>query len=365
MTDGERLRILYVALTRARQTIYITNSLADFTDKKRERLEYLKEHVEDDKIISDILPSHEVTKISIKEDEKDRLRNIDSWIHRSIIEVPEMRLYYKTKVENFRMSASALTTFIDVIYGGPETFFRQYVLGLREPETDAMVFGTLMHATFEKVTNENIPDEEAIDFYLSELDKSSVVSDIKTVLREKGVVNLRESLTIFGPIIRNGKAEVDFSSERLVVDGVPISGKIDHIMIDKKTKTIEVFDYKTGSFHPESWKSHPSLYVQMLQLLFYKMLINNSREYRNFKVTKGHILYVVKDRGDEKVHEKTYIYDEKDENTFMELLKAVYSQVKDLHFLDDPEIFIAPDKGKNMRALKDFITLLLAKNSKQ
>ena len=45
MTDGERLRILYVALTRAKSHLYITNALHDFNDKEQDRLEYLAENV--------------------------------------------------------------------------------------------------------------------------------------------------------------------------------------------------------------------------------------------------------------------------------------------------------------------------------
>lgn len=362
MTDGERLRILYVALTRAKSAIYITNSMADFTDKKRERLDYLKEYPEGDKVVSEILPTREVAKVNIKDDETEKIRNIKSWLQTSIVESPDMRLYYKSKVENFRMSASALTTFVDIVYSGPETFFRSYVLGLREPETEAMAFGTLMHQTFEKVTNEQISDEEAVKYFLDELEKYDITSEIRAVLREKGSVNLAESLKEFGPIIRDGKAELSFSSEHLVVDGVPMTGKIDHILIDDKTKTIEIFDYKTGSFHPEKWQSHPALFCQMLQLIFYKVLLNNSREYKNYKVTKGHILYVVKDKNDDKVHQKTYIYNEEDEELFKKLLKIVFNYATSLDFLDDSEVFIAPDKQRTMKVVRDFIELLLEKN---
>ena len=36
------------------------------------------------------------------------------------------------------------------------------------------------------------------------------------------------------------------------------------------------YDFKTGGYHKEKWKSHTSLLQYMLQLLFYKMLLTFS-----------------------------------------------------------------------------------------
>ena len=48
VTESERLRVLYVALTRAKSTLFITNSLYDFNGKAPDRLEYFDERVEKD-----------------------------------------------------------------------------------------------------------------------------------------------------------------------------------------------------------------------------------------------------------------------------------------------------------------------------
>ena len=363
ITDGERLRVLYVALTRAKKALYITNATNDFTGKTRERLDYLLEHKEGDKIVSEILPSREVIVPPVMDDEALKIQTLRNWVHQYIIESPDMRLYYKSKMDDFKLSATLLTKFVDIIYGGPEMFFKQCVLGLTEPTSEAMSFGTLIHSVFEKVTREGISDEEAINYYLSELEKQDILSDDKIALREKGVVNLKLALEEFGPIIRQGEAEINFGPEHLVVNGVPIRGVIDHITIDENNKTIEVYDYKTGAYHAENWQSHPVLFTQMLQLIFYKILLNNTPKYSKYKVTQGHILYVIKDRDDGKVHEKTYNYNEDDEKMMSELMKVVYKMVRELDFLDDPEIFLSPDKNRNMKIEREFIELLLAKSA--
>lgn len=368
MTDSERLRVLYVALTRAKNTLYITNSLHDFNGKSAERLEYLDEKVEKtdegEIVTSPYLPSSRVISFGADVPYDIRENNLRNWLAPYLVESPDMRAFYKTKMANLKMSASALTSFVDIIYNGPQVFFERYVLNApSEPSTWSMTLGNLIHETFEQVTKTNISNEEATDYYLSAVEKCDLREEDKKLLREKGRESLIMSLNRFGDIIRNGQAEVDFYGESLVVDGVPITGKIDHLVIDEINKTIEVYDFKTGGYHDNGWKAHPGLYSYMLQLIFYKILLNNSIKYRNYKITKGHILFVMKDKADDEVHEREYIYNADDEAEFKKLLTAVYKQITELSYLDDKELFVAPDKGRCMKDIRNFIELLLARTT--
>ena len=366
ITDSEKIRVLYVALTRAKSTLYITNSLRDFNDKSPERLEYFEEFVSKDElgresVISPFLPTKKVVEMQGYIDYSLREQNIRNWLTAYVANSPDMRAFYKDKMSGFKMSASALTNFVDIIYGGPQSFFERYVLGAPSgPDTWALTLGNLMHLTFEQVTKTGLSDEEAVEFYLEAVKKCDASEEDKNILREKGVENLRLDLEQFGNIIRQGLAEVNFYTEKIVVDGVPITGKIDHIIVDETNKTIEIYDYKTGAYHPEKWDSVPSLYNYMLQLQFYKFLLNNSLKYRDYKVTHGHILFVMQDKFDE-VHDKVYEFNEKDDAEFIRLLKTVYALVTTLVFLDEPEIFVEADKSNTMKDMRAFIELLLAR----
>lgn len=367
ITDSERLRVLYVALTRAKSTLYITNSLRDFNDKSPERLEYFEEYISKDEygneeVISPFLPTKKVIQIGADKDLIKRERSIKNWLTDYVANTPDLRAFYKNKMSDFRMSASALTNFIDIIYGGPQAFFERYVLGAPSgPETWSLMLGNLIHLTFEQVTKENLSDEEATLFYLDAVKKYDATEEDKKTLREKGTVNLKLNLDKFGSLIRQGLAEVNFYTDRIVADGVPVTGKIDHLVINEDEKTIEIYDYKTGAYHAEKWQTVPSLYIYMLQLEFYKMLLNNSPRFRNYKVTRGHILFVIQDKFGE-VHDKIYDFNTEDEAEFMGLLKAVYRQITTLEFLDDSEVFVAASKSNTMKNLRGFIELLLARN---
>ena len=380
ITDSERLRVMYVALTRAKNTLIITNSVQDFSGARPARLEYFNEYDSkdgdgNDIVVSPMMPQKIVKKISAPSNITMRENNIKNWIRSTFVESPDMRVLLRERMANFKMSASALTKFVNIIYGGPQDFYSQYVVKIdHEPESFRLIFGTLVHEVLEKVTKENISDGTAVEFYLQLVDDYDTTLEIKKILREIGPDSILASLREFGDIIRKGKAEVNFGAENIAVGGVPITGKIDHIVVDDGAKTIEIYDYKTGSYHDGKWDSEPSLFDYMLQLEFYKLLINGSREYAKYKVTKGHILYVKADN-DGVVYDKVYdfgdkiqfLYRGKTEYAFdiHELIKVVYDYVLSLDFLDDPEIFVEANKNLNMKQEKDFIKLLLARNTKK
>ncbi len=362
-TDGEKLRILYVALTRAKEGIFITNALHDFDDKSPDRLEYLEEYLdkEKDEVKSPLIPAgkvktyYEVGAVEIAE------KNVRNWLALYTAASPDLRAIYRERVANWRMSATSLTSFVDIAYGGPERFFENYVLQApREPETEALAFGDLIHKTFEQVTNKNITDEEAVEYFLAELDKKEIPTEMASKLREKGPADLAISLKTFGKILRQGKAEVNLGPERLAINGVPVTGKIDHIIIDNVAKTIEIYDFKTGGYHKEKWQSHATLYKYMLQLGFYKLLLNASPMYSKYTVTRAHILFVTPDK-DEEVYDKVYEFSADEELELLNIMKTVYNIVVNLKFLDDAEIFVPADKNKGIKDIKAFIELLLAK----
>ena len=366
-TDGERLRILYVSLTRAKSTLYITNSLRDFNGKSPDRLEYLDEYSDGERVVSPLIPDgivdchyEESASVSSAITEVNRLKY---WMAPYVKLSPDMKALYHERVKNWRMSASSLTSFIDIVYAGPMEFFKRQILKApSEPETESLAFGDLIHKTFEVVTNRNVSDEKAMDFFLSELEKKELTPEVIQGIKDKGLAALKISLEKFGDILRCGKAEVNLSPEKLSIDGVPVTGKIDHMIIDDEAKTIEIYDFKTGGYHKEKWHSHATLYKYMLQLGFYKLLLNTSLTYSKYKIERAHILFVTPDKDDE-VYDKIYEFNEDDERALIELMRSVYSEVISLDFIDDPEIFVQPNENLGIKDIKEFITLLLAKSS--
>lgn len=361
-TDSERLRLLYVAMTRAKDGIFITNARRDYNGRAPKRLEYLKEYEEGEEVMSPLVPEGKVRLAYDPGTVEQRRENMQNWLAVYRPELPEMREVYLENVRNWRMSASALTSFIDLHYGGPQEFFKSYVLRAPQgPEPESVAFGDVVHKTFEAITKTGLRDEEALGYFLEELDKKDLSALVAKKVRERGVQGLEKAVKEFGAILRTGEAEVQLWSENLVIGGVPVTGKIDHIIVDDEAKTLELYDFKTSNYHDKGWESVDSLYKYAMQLGFYKLLLNNSAKYGKYKIARAHILFVSPDRKDGKVHDKVYDFEAEKEEKLVRLMQAVYGMVKDLSFIEDEEIMVAPDESKGLRDMKEFVELLLSK----
>ncbi len=366
ITDDERLRLLFVAITRAKQFLTMTSSLQNFAGKEVSLLGYLDEKydVETNRQLSPYLPKDSQTIIE-HFDETDLETRIETtrqgWISSYQVPSPELEQLLRQRLEHYRLSATDLTNFIDLIYAGPEQVYQQRLLHAPdEPLTMQLAYGNLIHSTFEQVTSQGLSDEAALQYFNDKalevpLDPHSILE-----LQAKGSHSLKIALSEFSAIIRDpgAKAELNLSPEHPTLGDVPLAGKIDHLKIDPELKTIEVYDFKTGNYHDSKWQSHPTLYKYALQLGFYKLLLNLSPTYRNYKVTAGHILFVSPDNED-KVYDKVLEYDEKSESELKRLINAVYHQITSLDFIKNPEINLPADKNHTIKDIRTFVEKLL------
>ena len=365
-TDDECLRLFFVAVTRAKTHLYMTNSAENYSEKKPGHLQYLAEAILDDnKLHSPYLPTKTQEVImhyqGIPADE-EKSDLVTSWISNYKNVEGDIREILLARLDEYRLSATDLTSFIDICYSGPQKFYEEKILRAPgESYSESLTFGNLMHNTFEQVVNLKLSDEDAIEFFREQCKTSDVPVDQLEMFVKKGEKSLQVSLAKFGNILRGGdvKAEVDLSYEYPMLEKVPLKGRIDLIKINEAEKTIDVYDYKTSDYKKDKWESHLTLYKYMLQLGFYKLLLNLSPTYSKYKVNSAHILFVVPDSESGEVYDKEYQYDPETEEELKALAKAVYSHVKNLDFLDNPDLFIAPDSSKKLKDIKEFIQLVL------
>ncbi len=365
ITDDERLRLLFVAITRARDHLIMTNSLEDFTGRKVARLSYLGELRDEKNSTPDspYLPAagrqiiqHGPCEI---EEHIDHLQK--SWISHYQVFTPNLKLLLQNRLENYRLTASDLTSFVDIIYAGPAELYRRKILRAPdEPLTSSIAFGNLVHAAFEQITSHGLDDAAALEFFRTEAAGLPLPSSEITELIDKGAYSLPIALAQFGELLRRpgAKAEVNLHHEHPSFDGVPITGKIDHLEIDPAAKTIEIYDFKTGKHHAGKWDSYPNLYKYRQQLIFYKLLLNSAPSYQKYQVTRGHILFVAPDQ-EGKVYDKVYEFDDADESELRQLAASIYRRVKSLDFVERPELNLSPDKARTLKDVKAFIAQLI------
>ena len=367
-TDDECIRLFFVAITRTKSHLYLTSSAADFSGKTTNSLEYLNEH--DD--TSPFLPDKHQT--IIKHDHlSDQLPQTlhAGWVAAYQKLDASLKDLLIKSLENYRLTATDLTSFIDLKYAGPQVFYQNRILRApQEPPSTHIVLGNLIHSVFEKVTKEKIDDKAAIEYFEERLDEQPLTAENRAEILASGTHALEVSLKKFGVSLRapTAMSEVDFRSHRIQAGDIPITGKIDHMQIDKTHKIIDIYDFKTGNHHApgkrSGWQSNLSLFKYSLQLEFYKLLLKNSPEYGNYQIKSGHILFINPSREDNAVYDETYDFTDDSAAKFIQLAEAIYRQIKTLNFVNDPELNLPPDLANDIKEIKEFITLLLAKSTK-
>lgn len=176
ITDDERLRLLFVAITRARDHLIMTNSVTDFNGRTVARLSYLGE-LRDEKNSQPDSPYLPIEAQTIHVHEQlatpDHLTNVKyHWLSNYQTLSSNLKLILKKRLENYRLTASDLTSFVDIIFAGPEEIYRRKILRAPdEPLTDSIAYGNLIHTTFEQITSHGLDDTQAIEFYQTEAKK--------------------------------------------------------------------------------------------------------------------------------------------------------------------------------------------------
>lgn len=371
ITDDEQLRLFFVAVTRAKERLIMTNSKAKEDGSNIPRLRYLCESSRDDDKQNSPFLREEVREIWNHDEELSTTQKIETmrlnWVTAYQKLEPNAMELLKERVKDYRLTASDLTNFINLNYAGPQQIYQKCVLHApSKPTNFSQVYGNIVHTVFEQVTSQGIDNATALELFKAEASHAILSDEDRQSLLEKGENNLTVALTEFAEILRHpgAKAEVNLASEKLVWQGIPLTGKLDHIEIDNEHKTIEIYDYKTGTYHRDKWNSLMPLYRYRLQLGFYKILLNLSLNYRNYKVTRGHILFVTPD-ADNRVYDKVYDFNAPEEEELKDIMRAVYYQITSLDFVNDPELFVMPEQNLSRAKNLEFIQKLIEKTPKK
>ena len=203
----------------------------------------------------------------------------------------------------------------------------------------------------DEINKEKISNEEAYARFQKFVNNADMTEEEKRDLRDRGEAEIMKFLEAQGDRLRNTHADSErsFYGENIMLDDVPLGGTIDRIEIDDDAKTITVADFKTAK--PKyKWNDKDSSLKYKLQLYFYKFLIENSREYANYKVTRGRIDFIAPDsKGN--IYSLELNFTPEESEKFKRLIKIVYTHIKELDF---------PDVSEFDNSMLAFIEKLLA-----
>jgi DNA helicase II / ATP-dependent DNA helicase PcrA len=313
-TEDEKLRALFVALTRAEEGLYLSSYERNYRGKQSKRLAYMSEHEnEAGQLISDILPPSFNEIVQLKESEPSLEELELNWRHKHIAAAKNANLQQllSDKIKSFRISPTHLNSFYDLEYNGPESFFFTNLLRFPQAPSSSNEYGNAIHLTLEWVqlqvqTNHKLPTNEQIEerfenFISGRYLKASEIEKLTEQGKHELLIYINNNRSMFKP---TNRAEYDFRTDNVNIDGVPVSGKIDFLEVDTKKKQIVVVDYKTGK-HYDKWKGSDLKHHKFKQQLnFYKLLLENSFKFKEYKVIGARIEFIKPDHDGRSYHLK-------------------------------------------------------------
>lgn len=326
----ERLRLFFVALTRAKRELHISYHTLDDSGKEQIGAGFLA---------SETLPASKTTAATSKE---AQTRNADiAWYGELVKPTRELKEVLQPILERYKLSATHLNAFTSLDYGGPNEFLLGNLLKFPDAPKPELAFGNAIHNALQRAHTHYVAkgahkalEDVIADFERALLDQQLPSSDYAK-LQERGA----EVLANFIPqhqdtFTPDDKAELNMAGQNVVLTDAKLTGKLDLVRIDKTARTITVIDYKTGtplaSLDHKKAKAHR--YKQ--QLIFYKLLIENSSDYSNYTVDRGIIQFVEPDKTTGEIVTLEMTFDPEEVEHTTKLINAVWHKIVHLELPD-------------------------------
>jgi DNA helicase-2/ATP-dependent DNA helicase PcrA len=341
-SEDERLRLLYVAATRARARLYFTSYLQDLAGKNYTPLKYMDiEGQADGRMISRVLPMgfQEVQTVDKGSITTEEIRAYWQEKHLPPLSV-ELRQALAPRLESYRLNPTDLNKFTDIVNDGPESFFMGCFLRFPTAPSIGGAYGTAIHNSLRFIgriaaDEGNLPDEaRIIDIFTAQISRTDIPTDEQTALLERGSLALHHWLSQRAESLRpTDRYEYNFRSEGSISGDARLGGVVDRMIIDEKSRTITVVDYKVGQSYSRWQPGIIKLHNFRKQLLFYKLLIESSARFRKYRVTRGVIEFVEPDEKG-KIRQLELEYDESELLSMVELINGVWRHVQSLELPD-------------------------------
>lgn len=326
----DALRLFFVAMTRAKQHLVLTAHLMDAAGKDAIVAEFLQETLEP------LFPSIEAPPLDT---------HAPGWELRHLnLPHANRQQLLQPVLENYQLSATHLNNFLDITRGGPQAFLLQNLLRFPQAMTPSQAFGHAIHAVLARAhthlsaTGERRPIEDILHDYELQLQTARLNERDFAYLHEKGSEILHTYLAQrYESFTPEQKAERGFGTQNVRVGDVHLTGAIDLLDVNKQNRTLIVTDYKTGKCHP-TWRAitdyeRIKMHKYKQQLMLYKLLAENSRDFEGYKVIGARLEFVEHDEN-KQCHALELTYDTSELEQFTQLITAVWGHIMRLEFPD-------------------------------
>lgn len=317
--EDER-RLFFVALTRARQEIFLSYSTTDFSGRDKNPALFWHE-IHDDKV--EILET-EATEMSLQKIIPILLAHQET---PPLLE--EEKKVIEENVKRFVWSATTLNTFLEC----PRAFLFQYLYHFPRRPTPQMALGTSLHQALErglrmmKTSPEAPSDEVFLQEYLHALRGQNLEKEKYQELLDHGQKILTHYLSQRRETFSSDALlEFDFEKHHPQIQDIRIRGIVDRVdfLNPEKTQAV-ILDYKSGA--PKSIKKGERLWRQ---LVFYDLLVRSCSRL-GWQVDHCALEFLTPDQN-QKIQQKTYRVTEEDRQIVINELQDAHQKIHHFEF---------------------------------
>lgn len=327
----ERIRLLYVAMTRAKNELNISYSTQNEKDKHTDLVEFLVEE------------NLNITEIEIHKDYDKMIEIAEvNWYEPVFEAKQDLKSALKNKLSHYKLSATHFNNFLDVTNGGPERFLLQNLLKFPESKSPSSIYGSAVHEAL-KLAHEHMKSKkqtQATEDILANFEKYLKNEQMSDTDFAYYIKRGRDNLSVFfksrSDLFKtNQTPELDFKDQNSTLGQARLTGKLD--VFEKNGNSLFVTDYKTGK-SLKSWKGEDDyekikLHKYRQQLIFYKILLENSRDYYKYKFDRASVTFVEPDL-ENNMNEISLDFSSDEVERTKKLIEVVWQHIIDLNLPD-------------------------------
>lgn len=330
----ERLRLFFVAMTRARSTLNISYSLTDMNGKNTLPASFLVNeqwHA--------TMANLEVTPQIIRKQLQQE------WYQPYVmVNQPEMKELLAHTLASYKLSVTHLTSYLDITRGGPQYFLLNNLLRFPKSKHPSAEYGSAIHEALQRAHAHLVangikkPLEDVLQDFEQILAKYNMPEHDHKLYLQRGTRSLSAFLAVkYDSFNEDQKVELSFAGQQSKVGEAVLTGALDLVDFDHVAKTMIVTDYKTGGASSK-WQGKTDneklkLHKYRQQLLFYKLMCENSRDFANYKVTSGVLQFVEPTQSGE-IHTLSLDLDSSELERMAKLINAVWQRIINCDFPD-------------------------------
>lgn len=343
----DQLRLFFVALTRARSTVYITGHAYASNGKAS----VLVPFIDHDRFQFESLPPREV----------EHALAHDWQSYHPLPRTSDTQAVLQPILDTYRLNVTHFLKFLDIAWAGPHTFLLENLLRFPQAPTASAAYGTAIHTTlweiYGRLAQGSPPDTATVHrIFEDALIEQRLRNEEFEKYHDRGIQELTEYFQQRYPEFSpHHVIERDFKNQGSVLEGARLGGKIDKIVFNGD-KTCDVYDFKTGKpltgWDKNSGNEALKAWRYKTQLVFYKLLLEHSRDWSDYHVNRGVLEFIQPHK--DRIILLEHTPEETEVDRTARLIRAVWRRIQDLDF---PEVGAYP---KDIAGIRQFENDLLA-----